>query len=180
MSSMTASKRTWIIAGAALLVAAGASVCVFATDLLGLALVAGFRHEARRQDSSPQQIQRGAPITRPGSYHYSDATQLDVRLEPEGGGHVVFYQLAKNGRVLVAGGGEASGFHRWSFTLDDQDRLWFYSADIGLSVWTPVDGEWRRTVVGDQIELIRAIPPDSSLPVSKSARERWNKLLSQP
>lgn len=149
------------------------------TDPVSLALVVGIQRGARRQDFSPQQVQRGAAIVRPGSYLFPDATQLVVRLEPDGEGHVVEYQLYRNGKALLVSGDEAGAFHRWAFTLDDQDRLWFYSADVGLSVWAPVDGEWRETKVVDQPELIRAIPPESSLPVSSSTRARWNELLSK-
>jgi len=149
-------------------------VCFLITDPVS------FFATGRRQSYSPQQVQRGAPITRPGSYHYPDATNLVVHIEPSGGGHVVAYELLRNGRTLLTNDRGASDFHRWSFTLDDQDRLWFYSADIGLSLWTPVNGEWRETAVVDQIELVRQIPPESSLPVSTSAREHWNKLLAQP
>src|SRR5690349_12611076 len=115
---MTASKRTWLIASAALLVSVGAGVYVFATDLVGLTLVAGFQREARRQDFSPQQVQRGVPITRPGNYHYPDATNLIVHLEPSGGGHVVGYKLLRDGRSVLTNDREASDFHRWSVTLD--------------------------------------------------------------
>jgi hypothetical protein len=145
-------------------------ICLLATDPVSLAFVVGIQRGARRQDFSPQQVQRGDAIVRPGNYIFPDATQLVVRLEPDGHGHAVEYQLSRNEKVLLVSGDDASAMHRWAFTLDDQDRLWFYSADIGLSVWLPIDGEWRETKVVDQPELLRALPAETSLPLGSRLR----------
>ncbi len=169
----------WLVIAAVALSLAFIGLLFVVADPVSVALVVGIQRGARRQDFAPQQVQRSAAIVRPGNYHYPDATQLVVRLEPDGEGHAVEYQLSRNGKALLVSGDQAGAFYRWAITLDDQDRLWFYSADVGLSVWAPVDGEWRETNVVDQPDLIRAIPPESSLPVSSSTRARWNQRLSE-
>jgi hypothetical protein len=156
-------------AALALLLLFAAGAVFFANDLVGLALVADIRSSVRRQDFAPQPAARGAALTTPGLYVFPDATELRAELVPHGNGHAVRYQLSRGGERLFVSTDNPSAFHRWALVLDAQDRLWFDSSDLGLSVWTVADDAWRQTPVGSaRPDLLRAVPP--RLPLSGSLR----------
>ncbi|MFO0897504.1 MAG: hypothetical protein U0836_08785 [Pirellulales bacterium] len=153
----------------ALLLLFVAGAVFFANDLVGLAVVAGIRSSVRRQDFAPQPAVRGSAISEPGRYVFPDSTELRVELVPHGNGHAVRYQLSRGEERHLVSTDNPSAFHRWALVLDAQNRLWFDSSDLGLSVWTMADGAWRQTTVGSaRPDLLRAVPLE--LPLSGNLR----------
>lgn len=102
---------------------------------------------------------KNAFADRPGTYATPDGRVFEVGT-PKG---LVTYELRDPaGKVLLKTNEyRASDFHRWFFYMDDKNRLWFYSGDIGVFVWLQqADGVYTFTDVPSPSALAREMPSE--------------------
>jgi hypothetical protein len=98
-----------------------------------------FRQLARAQSRfDPNKIVAAEPaltvITSPGTYRY-DGLGVTLRVWIDAGGIVQYELSAADGNQLVHSAERASTYSRWGFVIDEKRRLWFYSGDVGTSLW---------------------------------------------
>ena len=55
----------------------------------------------------------------------------------------------------------ASDFHRWVIYLDQQQRVWYYSGDVGAFIWLPQsDGSYKEAGIMESDPLWREAPQE--------------------
>lgn len=96
---------------------------------------------------------------RSGTYTMPDGRVFEVSTP----GGIVTYELRDPaGRVLLKTNEyRASDFHRWFFYVDDKNRVWFYSGDIGVFVWLQqADGGYIFSDVPSSSALSQDMPSE--------------------
>lgn len=115
----------------------------------------------------------GTYLLDPGGY------KLVISLEPDGGGHLVVYELHEPvAGAVVASGDAGSNASRWFFYWSVDRELWVHSSDVGTFVWQwQSDAGYQRRMVADNA-TIRRMPDAVFDALPKSLKKEWSKKRS--
>jgi hypothetical protein len=76
-------------------------------------------------------------------------------------GIVKYRFTGSDGRVLIEDGApSASAYSRWHFFVDRKRCVWFYSGDIGTSVYVEQSSGYTRKPLSAQDPLAKEMPPE--------------------
>ena len=97
----------------------------------------------------------GGLVTREGDYTTSNGLTLRARTSDM---LVRVSLLSASGRVL-ASNSKGSDFHRWFVHLDSKQRVWYYTGDLGIFVWSPhEDGTYSEAILESNSALCKEMP----------------------
>ncbi len=110
----------------------------------------------------------GTYLLDPGDY------KLVVSLQPDGGGHLVAYELREPMADAVVASGDAGGnTSRWFFYWSADRELWVHSSDVGTYVWKQANTGYQRHLVTDDA-TIREMPDAVFDALPDSLKRRWS------
>ena len=151
--------------------------CIATSLTLGLFLSSGCNRNPKGSGaaSSPTKVAQvlidsdGTYLLDPGDY------KLVVSLQPDGGGHLVAYELREPVADAVVASGDAGGnASRWFFYWSVDQELWVHSSDVGTFVWRKQSGAgYQRHLVTDDA-TIRGMPAAVFDALPDSLKRRWS------
>lgn len=89
---------------------------------------------------------------------------LSIASEEDNQGRWIRFQVReRGGKVVFVSPTRWAARHRTEYAFDDADRIWFYSSDVGTSVWAHVeDARWEEMKREDWKGLTAPEPVESA------------------
>lgn len=105
--------------------------------VVGIAIGVGMTTGYRLWVSRVRNYEYGSTITSDGVYETSSGKRLVIKR------YLTLLDIqirSSSGRVLCRCDVNPSAYSSWVMCIDQSDRVWLASSDIGTYVWVPIDG----------------------------------------
>ena len=149
-------RRTWVWRNFLLLLGGVCSNLIVLLLLLAAVSVA-MRSCAREPETKPGTYENTL-ITRTGRYPLASGGCIEVRIIPKT--IVEFRLIDAQGAPRLVSTERASTVHRWALYWESRtERLWFYSGDVGSTVWSKdSNGHYAMEWIGRRLNIVSEMP----------------------